>query len=404
MPRRRLIALAVLLCSTLFAGELAAWIFLRVQRSRHGGVFQMTPGEVIAALGSGLAGFLQGDKPVVPDARVGWTRKRPSVRHHAEFGDVTTDTDGNRVVPGATGPLLIDTYGDSFTECSEVADDATWQAHATRAMGARVRNFGVLGYGTDQAYLACTERLADGVNAPIVVLAMIEENLNRLMSAFRPFYTYPAIDNPLGFKPMLLEEGDGFRWVDFQPAAPITVASIEAAIVAAGRVDAFLPLRTERVRFPFLLHAAGYLLRRGLDSDRLQPGQTPRAKRRAAHLFAEFVRLATEKGVVPVLFAMPMEQAAFQTERLAQVQETVDLLPPEVRAKLIVIDGVALYRASGRAVQPWPERYSPYLRVTHPSDRGNRLLAELLIEGLLAAPQIRARPDLSEPLARAEWR
>jgi hypothetical protein len=72
-----------------------------------------------------------------------------------------------------------------------VDDDETWQAYLAAAIGKPVWNFGVGGYGPDQALLALERNLGAGLRTPIVVLAMINENLNRLMMTYRSFYSAP---------------------------------------------------------------------------------------------------------------------------------------------------------------------------------------------------------------------
>ncbi len=50
-------------------------------------------------------------------------------------------------------PCRINTYGDSFTYCSQVSDGETWQEYLAAHLGEPVRNFGMGGYGVYQAYL-----------------------------------------------------------------------------------------------------------------------------------------------------------------------------------------------------------------------------------------------------------
>ena len=46
----------------------------------------------------------------------------------------------------------INTYGNSFTQCHQVSDGETWQEHLAAHLGEPVRNFGMGGFGTYQAY------------------------------------------------------------------------------------------------------------------------------------------------------------------------------------------------------------------------------------------------------------
>ena len=88
-------------------------------------------------------------------------------------------------------------------------------------IGKPILNFGVSGYGPNQALLALEVRLAEGVRTPIVILAMVNENLNRIMNNFCLFKTYPVVDMFLAFKPLFVEE-DGGR---VSPANLLTLRS-----------------------------------------------------------------------------------------------------------------------------------------------------------------------------------
>lgn len=50
-------------------------------------------------------------------------------------------------------PCRINTYGNSFTYCSQVSDGETWQEYLAAHLGEPVRNYGMGGYGVYQAYL-----------------------------------------------------------------------------------------------------------------------------------------------------------------------------------------------------------------------------------------------------------
>ncbi|MCK5277845.1 MAG: hypothetical protein KAK04_04890, partial [Cyclobacteriaceae bacterium] len=49
-------------------------------------------------------------------------------------------------------PCRINTYGNSFTMCSQVSDGETWQEYLAAHLGEPVRNYGMGGYGVYQAY------------------------------------------------------------------------------------------------------------------------------------------------------------------------------------------------------------------------------------------------------------
>jgi hypothetical protein len=90
--------------------------------------------------------------------------------------------------PAQYGQLLIATFGNSYTNCAEVADHETWQTYLSELLQADVLNYGVGAYGTDQAYLKFLG-LYPFVRTPYVILGLITENINRVVNVYRPFYT-----------------------------------------------------------------------------------------------------------------------------------------------------------------------------------------------------------------------
>ncbi len=61
---------------------------------------------------------------------------------------------GERItINQANKPCRINTYGDSFTQCSQVNDGETWQEYLAAHLCEPVRNFGVGGYSVYQAFL-----------------------------------------------------------------------------------------------------------------------------------------------------------------------------------------------------------------------------------------------------------
>src|SRR5262249_61577432 len=90
--------------------------------------------------------------------------------------DKTRDETGSRIVPAFPDEResCLSIYGDSFTWSAEVDDEHAWGNVLSRRLGCRVANFGVRGYGSDQAYLRFLDNHCD--HAPVVLLAHLEEN------------------------------------------------------------------------------------------------------------------------------------------------------------------------------------------------------------------------------------
>ena len=80
------------------------------------------------------------------DPVTGWPGTAPSDRH---------DPSGSRPVPAfpTPGEERVWLYGDSFVYANEVDDADAWGNQLSLKLNRRVANFGIPGYGTDQAYL-----------------------------------------------------------------------------------------------------------------------------------------------------------------------------------------------------------------------------------------------------------
>ena len=78
--------------------------------------------------------------------------------------------------------ICIDMYGDSFTYGLEVENNDAWPSKLSEKLRCRVRNFGVVGYGTDQSYLRYLHH--SGEYSKIVVLNHLSEDILRNINQF----------------------------------------------------------------------------------------------------------------------------------------------------------------------------------------------------------------------------
>ena len=149
-------------------------------------------------------------------------------------GKVHIDSAGRRTrrayaEPLASGVRRWAAVGESFTFCEEVSDDEAWPALLEAAEpDLEVWNFGVGGYGTDQALL----RLQRDVHGPLdgVLVGLMSENIGRNVNRYRPLW-YP--DAQPAAKPRYVLGAGGLELVA-QPFAT------RAAFVAAVRDDSVL--------------------------------------------------------------------------------------------------------------------------------------------------------------------
>src|SRR5688572_6792230 len=119
------------------------------------------------------------------------------------------------------GILRIALFGDSFVYGSEVSYPDTWAFGLARRLEARgeaieVLNFGVPGYGTDQAYLRWMQ--AGAAYAPhLVIFGLQLENMHRNVNLVRPFYI-PIVDLPFSKPRFVVRQGQS--QVINRPAIP----------------------------------------------------------------------------------------------------------------------------------------------------------------------------------------
>ena len=122
-----------------------------------------------------------------------------------QFGGPMFDKIGARRSPAFDDPdqhkACISLYGDSFTYSDEVENQHAWGNILATLQNCRVNNFGVGGYGTDQAYLRYSGNHRD--RSPIVILGIYSENIRRNVNQYRGFYR-PGTGHKFGFKPRFM--------------------------------------------------------------------------------------------------------------------------------------------------------------------------------------------------------
>jgi len=121
-----------------------------------------------------------------------------------------------------SGVLRIALFGDSFTHGDDVPFDSTFGALlegklVATGVAAEVLNFGVGGYGIDQAMLRFHEQ-GRGFAPHIVVLGFQPENLKRNLNVLRPLYD-PRTVLPFG-KPRFVLSDQGLGVVNV-PVLPV---------------------------------------------------------------------------------------------------------------------------------------------------------------------------------------
>ena len=277
----------------------------------------------------------------------------------------------------AAAPLAA-AYGDSTTHGDEVDDGEAWPCLLERALGRRVENHGVGGFGVDQALLKLRRHWASGRVAPVTILGIYSDDAAQLLNRYRPFLV-PGTRTKLAFKPAHRER-EGRIVALPNPWSPDvrTVAGVRALAIGVAATD-YWAERSGRVlpQFPYVLQAwkAGlaYVRVRAAGSDAARSAwDIPEARAVLLQLLRDFARDARRVGTRPVLLFIPSVQdwsrgrlpadyAGFLQEDLARAG-----------IELTVID------VASREFDERRFNVSPYRG--HPSAAGNEVIARVLLE------------------------
>ena len=171
----------------------------------------------------------------IRDPVLGWPRP------HEYGGELYTEEGAMRVPANLdlAGEPLITLYGDSFTKAHTdyVTREQAWPNLLALKIGRPIDNFGVGGYGSDQALVRFLEHEDDSYDSPIVIMGHMAENMVRNLTRIRDLTVY---GKGLAFKPRFEfdEAGDLIR-------VPIPELSEEEYLRVMGSIDPPLGLEYE---------------------------------------------------------------------------------------------------------------------------------------------------------------
>jgi hypothetical protein len=252
----------------------------------------------------GYADYLHRRDPVL-----GWVRTKTGDRDE-------TDTVGSRIVPSfsdASLPACVSVFGDSFTFGVDVSAEDSYPNVLARELGCRVNNFGVGGYGTDQAFLRFRTMVRDA--APVVVLGHYSEDIVRNVNHLRDLLS----GGSFGLKPRFVLENGELRLVP--------LPELDAAEFARISTDAAELLPYEYFRpggdagivvlgFPYTLSLA-----------RVSRQYRLRAALRGVPSYAPFYDAGHSSGALDITTAI---LDAFVREARSRSKQPIVLLIPDI--------------------------------------------------------------------------
>jgi hypothetical protein len=343
-----------------------------------------------------LSSYLAGAPTyLVFSATLGWTigPHAANATYHANGQGLRADHDYSLAPP--PGRVRVAAFGDSFTHSSDVPDDATWEADLQRLDPAlEVMNFGVPGYGVDQAYLRYRE-LGSRFKPRVVLIGFMSDNINRVVNVFRPFIFFQS-GMPLA-KPRFALRGGSLTLI----ANPIQslqgyrelLDHPEATLAALGRNDFFYQENNQRSRFDFLPSVRfAHVLREQRTQPILEDGVfNPRSEafQVSAAILDRFYAEAAAHGAVPIIVFFPgkLDVRAFREDGRKYYAPLIRYVERRGYRHLDLLDGFERYGADDELKQ---------LVHVHYTKHGCTLVAQAIDDYLraqrLTAPALREAP------------
>lgn len=321
---------------------------------------------------------------VVRDDQLGWT-----IRPNGAWADYTATAQGFRgpadrmTTPSIPpGTLRISVYGDSFTHGDGVRFEETWPDQLQHLRpNLEVLNFGIPGYGADQALLRF-RRDGTKFRSDIHVLAIWPEDLVRDLNVIR-FYLAPN-GNVGTSKPRFVLQGGALVQVNL----PVLPRHAFLSTLLHRHVDAVVAqdfwYREDEQRFPIYLHAQSLraalsvlnAYRRRSQRYRLYLDRDGEAVQLAAAISQAFTREVEALGARAYIAIIPMQELLDVHARGGF--PLVDVL----RARAIpVIDCGPAIAARARELGA----AALYLPDGHLTAGGNRVIAEEVAAEVLPA-------------------
>jgi GDSL-like lipase/acylhydrolase family protein len=240
------------------------------------------------------------------DTLLGWPA--PGTRGHGEI-----DASGSRRVPAFPDPAsrnCVAIFGDSFTWGEEVSPEDAYGNVLARSLGCRVANFGVGGYGTDQALLRYEQLQPE---ARVIVLGFFSDDIVRNVNQDRAF-----LDNTrLGLKPRFLVKNGLLELVPLPTMTENQYAHIGASAATLLPYDFFRPGGPSglvSLHFPFSISGVRalwhYRVRAALRHEAsyaefYRPENSSGALEVTVAILRQFVATAKGRGQVPLVLLIP---------------------------------------------------------------------------------------------------
>jgi hypothetical protein len=301
---------------------------------------------------------------------LGWT-----IRPNGQRGPYRANAQGlraDREYGSAPPPerVRVAAFGDSFTHGDDVHHHETWTvALEARHPGVEVLNFGVGGFGLDQAFLRYQHE-GRRYRPAVVLIGFATENIFRHVNTFRPFYA-PRTGQPLA-KPRFVIDGGRLVLVDnpirelvqYQDllGRPDRILPVLGARdfyyhsrSRAGTLDVLPSVRLAKVTRVQFGELRGGIVRNGVYNTQAEAFQV------TVGILDAFVETVARDGAVPVVLLLPnrWDLERFRRDGTRQYAPLLDHLRARRYRYVDLLEGLSPAVEQARVDDLIPSHYSP---------------------------------------------
>ncbi len=305
---------------------------------------------------------------------------------------------------------LVSAYGDSFTECTGPVD-LTWEAQLGTALHADVINFGVGGYGPDQALLKL-KRLHPRYPTPVVLFGFLSRDISRIVNIYgsarllqetrtfllngTPYFMptkprYVLKDDQLHLLENPVKTESDFMKLVFEPGFAETFSTNDY-FKSGYKLDRYYP----EISFPYLVSVPQAIwvraqVRGPIPDYAAMLMKDEQTTRLLSAILDEFVQMSKRnsfRGII-VLFGEPEELSYYlQHGKHLRLEPVVRHLQESGYAFIDTVDLLAKHGGITIPPEPISRYYDP---TSHHSAYAHKIIAEGLYEYLLkqGAPMAR---------------
>ena len=106
----------------------------------------------------------------------------------------------------------IITFGDSYSFCRHVNDNQTWQWYLSKSTQTNVENYGVGGYGIDQALQLFNQKCKNlDRETKVSIMMIVPETISRIVNIWKHYNEY---GNTFGFKGRYIVNNNKLKWIN----------------------------------------------------------------------------------------------------------------------------------------------------------------------------------------------